>query len=38
MTNQLIETSPNLPKLHYEQEMVGCTIKDHPSPISRVMS
>jgi len=36
--NQLTNTSSNLPKPHYEQEMIGCTIKDHPSPLSRVMS
>ena len=36
-TNQPIETSPNLPKLHHEREMIGCTIEDHTSPLSRVL-
>ena len=35
--NQLTKTSHNLPKPHYEQEMVGCTIKYHPRPLSRVI-
>jgi len=36
--NQLTKTSPNLPKLHHELEMIGYTIKGHPSPLSRVTS
>ena len=33
---QEIQTSPNLPNLHRQLEMVGCTIENHPSPLSKV--
>jgi len=37
LTNQVIGVSPSLPKLRQKIEVVDCTIKDQPSPLSRVM-
>jgi len=35
MMDQEVKRSPNLPNLYQQLEMVGCTIKNHLSPLLR---
>jgi len=36
--DQEVKRGPNQPNLNQQLEMVGCIDKDHPNPLSRVMT